>query len=236
MPTYEYECQACHRRVEAVQRFTDPALTLCEHCGGELRKVFSAVGVVFKGSGFYKTDSRGADKTSTPDVDDAGAASEHRIERDPRGDARHDVDDHDVLDDLGLTPRDGDVVDRHGLTGGTPRQPFLITTDFSDVQQHALERRRDGDLAHRLGQLTVTDHESGHADREVPRDGIDARVHADERLDEDAVTDATKDLGLIDVTGCQLQRATARRRRSGDAAAYRAPVEAVPARRAETVS
>ena len=66
MPTYEYECQACHQRVEVVQRFTDPALTLCEHCGGELRKVFSAVGVVFKGSGFYKTDSRGADKTSTP--------------------------------------------------------------------------------------------------------------------------------------------------------------------------
>ncbi|HEY5009984.1 MAG TPA: FmdB family zinc ribbon protein [Acidimicrobiales bacterium] len=66
MPTYEYECQACHQRVEAVQRFTDPALTICEHCGGELRKVFSAVGVVFKGSGFYKTDSRSADKTSTP--------------------------------------------------------------------------------------------------------------------------------------------------------------------------
>jgi len=66
MPTYEYECQACHQRVEVVQRFTDPALTLCEHCGGELRKVFSAVGVVFKGSGFYKTDSRSADKTSTP--------------------------------------------------------------------------------------------------------------------------------------------------------------------------
>jgi putative FmdB family regulatory protein len=66
MPTYEYECQTCHQRVEAVQRFTDPALTVCEHCGGELRKVFSAVGVVFKGSGFYKTDSRGADKSSTP--------------------------------------------------------------------------------------------------------------------------------------------------------------------------
>ena len=43
MPTYEYECQVCHQRVEAVQRFTDPALTVCEHCGGELRKVFSAV-------------------------------------------------------------------------------------------------------------------------------------------------------------------------------------------------
>jgi putative FmdB family regulatory protein len=66
MPTYEYECQTCHKRVEAVQRFTDPALTVCAHCGGELRKVFSAVGVVFKGSGFYKTDSRKADKSSTP--------------------------------------------------------------------------------------------------------------------------------------------------------------------------
>ena len=75
MPTYEYECQACHRRVEAVQRFTDPALTLCEHCGGELRKVFSAVGVVFKGSGFYKTDSRGAEKTSTPTTSTAPAAT-----------------------------------------------------------------------------------------------------------------------------------------------------------------
>ncbi len=75
MPTYEYECQACHQRVEAVQRFTDPALTICEHCGGELRKVFSAVGVVFKGSGFYKTDSRGAEKTSTPSTSTAPAAA-----------------------------------------------------------------------------------------------------------------------------------------------------------------
>jgi putative FmdB family regulatory protein len=66
MPTYEYECQSCHQRVEAVQRFTDPALTLCAHCGGELRKVFSTVGVVFKGSGFYKNDSRSPDKASTP--------------------------------------------------------------------------------------------------------------------------------------------------------------------------
>jgi len=58
VPTYEYECQACHRRVEAVQRFSDPALTTCESCGGALRKVFSAVGIMFKGSGFYKNDSR----------------------------------------------------------------------------------------------------------------------------------------------------------------------------------
>ena len=66
MPTYEYECQSCHQRVEAVQRFHDPALTTCEHCGGELRKVFSAVGIVFKGSGFYKNDSRGTSSSVTP--------------------------------------------------------------------------------------------------------------------------------------------------------------------------
>jgi putative FmdB family regulatory protein len=58
MPTYEYECTACGVRREVVQRFSDDALTTCEKCGGALRKVFSAVGVVFKGSGFYKTDSR----------------------------------------------------------------------------------------------------------------------------------------------------------------------------------
>jgi putative FmdB family regulatory protein len=67
MPTYEYECQQCHERVEAVQKFSDPSLTVCPLCGGELRKVFSAVGIVFKGSGFYKNDSRGSTpKTSTP--------------------------------------------------------------------------------------------------------------------------------------------------------------------------
>jgi putative FmdB family regulatory protein len=71
MPTYEYECQKCHERVEAVQKFSDAALTVCPLCGGELRKVFSAVGIVFKGSGFYKNDSRpsgskaGSSTTST---------------------------------------------------------------------------------------------------------------------------------------------------------------------------
>ena len=58
MPTYQYACTACAERLEAVQRFTDAPLTECPACGGALRKVFSAVGVVFKGSGFYKTDSR----------------------------------------------------------------------------------------------------------------------------------------------------------------------------------
>ncbi len=58
MPTYQYACTACNERLEAVQRFTDDPLTDCSSCGGRLRKVYSAVGVVFKGSGFYRTDSR----------------------------------------------------------------------------------------------------------------------------------------------------------------------------------
>jgi len=65
MPTYEYECLSCHEHVEAVQKFADPALTKCENCGGSLRKVFSAVGIVFKGSGFYKNDSRKSSSTSS---------------------------------------------------------------------------------------------------------------------------------------------------------------------------
>jgi putative FmdB family regulatory protein len=72
MPTYQYRCTECGEDLEAVQKFSDPALTTCPTCGGQLRKVFNAVGVVFKGSGFYRTDSRngskrGADGDSGPD-------------------------------------------------------------------------------------------------------------------------------------------------------------------------
>ena len=58
MPTYQYTCTECGEPVEVVQRFTDAPLTVCAACGGRLRKVFSPVGIVFKGSGFYRTDSR----------------------------------------------------------------------------------------------------------------------------------------------------------------------------------
>ncbi len=58
MPTYQYACASCGEQIEAVQKFTDDPLTVCTTCGGPLRKVYSAVGVVFKGSGFYRTDSR----------------------------------------------------------------------------------------------------------------------------------------------------------------------------------
>lgn len=60
MPTYQYVCNACEELTEAVQGFHDEALKVCPLCGGELRKLFSAAGVVFKGSGFYRTDSRGS--------------------------------------------------------------------------------------------------------------------------------------------------------------------------------
>jgi putative FmdB family regulatory protein len=59
VPTYQYQCTECGSGLEVVQKFTDDALTECPECTGRLRKVFSAVGVVFKGSGFYRTDSRG---------------------------------------------------------------------------------------------------------------------------------------------------------------------------------
>jgi putative FmdB family regulatory protein len=65
MPTYEYACQACGHHVEVYQRFTDDALTVCEVCGGPLRKVFHPAGILFKGSGFYATDSRKGSKSSS---------------------------------------------------------------------------------------------------------------------------------------------------------------------------
>jgi putative FmdB family regulatory protein len=58
VPTYQYTCTECGEPVEAVQKFTDAPLAVCAACGGRLRKVFSPVGIVFKGSGFYRTDSR----------------------------------------------------------------------------------------------------------------------------------------------------------------------------------
>jgi putative FmdB family regulatory protein len=65
VPTYQYTCTECGEPVEALQKFTDEPLTVCTACGGRLRKVFSPVGIVFKGSGFYRTDSRKSAKSET---------------------------------------------------------------------------------------------------------------------------------------------------------------------------
>ncbi|MFG2559999.1 FmdB family zinc ribbon protein [Streptomyces sp. NPDC048496] len=74
MPTYQYQCTECGEGLEAVQKFTDDALTACPNCEGRLKKVFSAVGIVFKGSGFYRNDSRGSSSSSTPSSSSAKAS------------------------------------------------------------------------------------------------------------------------------------------------------------------
>ena len=65
MPIYEYACTACGERTEARQSFADPPLTECEQCGGSLRKLYSPVGIVFKGSGFYSTDTKKKSSSSS---------------------------------------------------------------------------------------------------------------------------------------------------------------------------
>jgi putative FmdB family regulatory protein len=80
VPTYQYACTECGEQLEMVQKFTDEPLTVCPACNGRLRKVFSPVGIVFKGSGFYRTDSRAGNgakdgKTSTSEPASAGAGS-----------------------------------------------------------------------------------------------------------------------------------------------------------------
>ena len=75
MPTYQYVCTECGGQLEAVQKFTDDPLTKHEACGGRLRKVFSPVGIVFKGSGFYRTDSRSGSSASSSAPSAAAASS-----------------------------------------------------------------------------------------------------------------------------------------------------------------
>lgn len=81
MPTYSYACTACEHRFDTKQSFTDPSLTDCPECTGRLRKLFAPVGVVFKGSGFYRTDSR-----STP-PSESGSADKPKPDAKPDGKA-----------------------------------------------------------------------------------------------------------------------------------------------------
>jgi len=76
VPTYQYACTDCADRLEVVQKFTDDSLSVCPSCGGRLRKVFSPVGIVFKGSGFYRTDSRASQKSSEPAAASANGSSD----------------------------------------------------------------------------------------------------------------------------------------------------------------
>jgi putative FmdB family regulatory protein len=92
LPTYEYACTACGHRLEAVQTFTDDPLTECPECGGALRKVYGAVGIVLKGSGFYKNDSRatsggnGSGKKSAESQKSDSSASDASSKKETSGD------------------------------------------------------------------------------------------------------------------------------------------------------
>lgn len=98
VPTYEYVCRNCGHELEAVQSIHDPALTECPKCGGSLRKLFGNVGVHFKGSGFYRTDSRaskgkaksnsGAGSGSAKDADSGGQAGSDKGDKGDKGPAK----------------------------------------------------------------------------------------------------------------------------------------------------
>jgi putative FmdB family regulatory protein len=77
MPTYSYACADCGDKFDIVQAFTDDALTVCQKCSGKLRKLFNSVGIVFKGSGFYRTDSRSGSVDAAA-KSDSGAKSESK--------------------------------------------------------------------------------------------------------------------------------------------------------------
>lgn len=76
MPTYQYACTECGHSFEQFQSFSEDALTVCPECNGRLRKLFNAVGVVFKGSGFYRTDSRSSSSSTTPATSSASSSSD----------------------------------------------------------------------------------------------------------------------------------------------------------------
>ena len=88
MPTYEYACQSCGRHVEVFQTFSEDALTTCEVCGGPLRKVFHPAGILFKGSGFYATDSRR--KSATSGGDKKKESGEKKTESGEKGEKKKD--------------------------------------------------------------------------------------------------------------------------------------------------
>jgi putative FmdB family regulatory protein len=87
MPTYQYACTECGEQLEVVQKFSDEPLTVCPACEGRLRKVFSPVGVVFKGSGFYKTDSRKSSTASSSTKSDAKSDAASDSKSDAKSDS-----------------------------------------------------------------------------------------------------------------------------------------------------
>jgi putative FmdB family regulatory protein len=88
MPTYEYECTSCGQHIEVFQRISEDPLTTCGVCGGTLRKVFYPVGIVFKGSGFYATDSRSSSKSGSKREGDGGSSSSEGASKTSEGSSK----------------------------------------------------------------------------------------------------------------------------------------------------
>ncbi len=90
MPTYSYACTECDNRFDIVQKFTDDSLTVCPACSGKLRKLFNTVGIVFKGSGFYRNDSRGSSSSSESGSSDSGSSSDSKSSSEKKSDTKSD--------------------------------------------------------------------------------------------------------------------------------------------------
>ncbi|MGB2919149.1 MAG: FmdB family zinc ribbon protein [Mycobacterium sp.] len=90
MPTYSYACTECDNKFDVVQSFTDDSMTECPKCDGRLRKLFGKVGVVFKGSGFYRTDSREAAKSSAKSSSGSDSGSESSSSSSPTSEKKSD--------------------------------------------------------------------------------------------------------------------------------------------------
>ena len=116
MPTYQYRCTACSNELEVVQKFTDPSLTTCPECSGDLRKVFNAVGVVFKGSGFYRTDSR-SDSKSGGAKSDSSATKEKKS--DSSSDSGSKTESSSTKSDSGTTKSDSSKKSDSGGSGSS---------------------------------------------------------------------------------------------------------------------
>ena len=173
MPTYEYACTACGHRLEAVQSFSDDPLTECPECGAPLRKVYGNVGIVLKGSGFYKTDSRAA-SARAPTAREARSqrrppATRRARTRRPRRRPRRPASNGSGAETPSRPPpppaegqaHDSVAAERHvgdgqGLARRHAGEPAQVAADLDDRLQHALQRGGDGHLPHRLRQRAAS--------------------------------------------------------------------------------
>jgi putative FmdB family regulatory protein len=110
VPTYQYACTECGHAFEQVQSFSDDALTTCPECTGRLRKVFNAVGVVFKGSGFYRTDSRAKDSSS-------GSSTTTETKTETKSEPKADTKSASKSSDSGTTPAKAPAASGAGTSG-----------------------------------------------------------------------------------------------------------------------